>query len=187
MDLETGVTIPRITTIQRNNITSPKTGRLVFNIDVAQYQYWNGSAWQPMSGGSAVSNYKTTADGSSTTYTFAGATFASTPSTLVFVNGLAQVPTTNYTASGTNVVFASAPAASAVIDVFALGQPVIVPSLSGSTGNSVTWGGSFPSTGTYLRGDVVFSTMPAASGFVGWSCVVGGSPGTWKTFGPISA
>lgn len=44
-----------------------------------------------------------------------------------------------------------------------------------------------PTTGTYLQGDIVYNTSPTASGFVGWVCVAGGTPGTWKTFGAISA
>lgn len=44
-----------------------------------------------------------------------------------------------------------------------------------------------PSSGTYLAGDIVYNTAPTAGGFVGWVCVAGGSPGTWKTFGAISA
>ncbi|HEX6039759.1 hypothetical protein [Longimicrobium sp.] len=44
-----------------------------------------------------------------------------------------------------------------------------------------------PTTGTWRRGDVLFNGSPSASGFVGWVCVTAGTPGTWKTFGPISA
>lgn len=44
-----------------------------------------------------------------------------------------------------------------------------------------------PTTGTWLQGDIIYNTSPAASGFIGWVCVTGGTPGTWKTFGAISA
>jgi hypothetical protein len=44
-----------------------------------------------------------------------------------------------------------------------------------------------PTSGNYNRGDIVWNLQPAASGFVGWICVTAGSPGTWKTFGAISA
>lgn len=47
--------------------------------------------------------------------------------------------------------------------------------------------GAAPSTGTWSQGDVVFTTGPVASGTMGWVCVTGGSPGTWKTWGTISA
>ena len=51
----------------------------------------------------------------------------------------------------------------------------------------VSYGNAAPTIGTWARGDVVYNTAPAASGFVGWSCVTAGTPGTWKTFGAISA
>jgi hypothetical protein len=44
-----------------------------------------------------------------------------------------------------------------------------------------------PTTGDWVRGDIVFSHAPVAGGSVGWVCTVSGTPGTWKTFGAISA
>jgi hypothetical protein len=44
-----------------------------------------------------------------------------------------------------------------------------------------------PTTGTWRVGSVVWNTAPAAGGTAGWICTTGGSPGTWKTFGAISA
>ncbi len=44
-----------------------------------------------------------------------------------------------------------------------------------------------PSTGTHVAGEVVFNADPIAGGFIGWVCVTGGSPGTWKSWGVISA
>lgn len=44
-----------------------------------------------------------------------------------------------------------------------------------------------PTSGTYRVGDILFNESPTAGGFVGWVCVASGSPGAWKTWGPISA
>lgn len=44
-----------------------------------------------------------------------------------------------------------------------------------------------PTTGSWLVGDIVYNTNPTAGGYVGWICVTAGTPGTWKTFGAISA
>lgn len=44
-----------------------------------------------------------------------------------------------------------------------------------------------PTTGTWSRGDVAWNTAPAAAGNMGWVCTTAGTPGTWKTFGAISA
>lgn len=48
-------------------------------------------------------------------------------------------------------------------------------------------GTAAPTTGTWVRGDRVWNTTPAASGTMGWVCTTAGTPGTWKTFGAISA
>jgi hypothetical protein len=44
-----------------------------------------------------------------------------------------------------------------------------------------------PTTGTWVVGDIVYNSAPTAGGFVGWICTTAGTPGTWKTFGAISA
>lgn len=38
----------RITTSQRNAISLPATGLMIFNTDTAQYEYYNGTNWQGM-------------------------------------------------------------------------------------------------------------------------------------------
>lgn len=44
-----------------------------------------------------------------------------------------------------------------------------------------------PTTGTWAQGDIVLNEDPIATGFIGWVCVTGGTPGTWKSWGVISA
>jgi hypothetical protein len=51
----------------------------------------------------------------------------------------------------------------------------------------LTWGTSAPTLGTWSRGDICWNTEPSAGGYVGWVCVTGGSPGTWKGFGAIAS
>lgn len=51
----------------------------------------------------------------------------------------------------------------------------------------VQYGAAAPSAGTWRAGDVVYNTVPAAGGSVGWICTTAGTPGTWKTFGAIAA
>ena len=43
-----------------------------------------------------------------------------------------------------------------------------------------------PTTGTWVLGDMVYNTAPTSGGYVGWICTAAGTPGTWRTFGPIS-
>lgn len=44
-----------------------------------------------------------------------------------------------------------------------------------------------PTTGDWIQGDIVFNESPTAGGTIGWVCTTAGTPGTWKTFGAISA
>lgn len=46
---------------------------------------------------------------------------------------------------------------------------------------------AMPTTGSWLTGDRVFANNPTAGGYIGWVCILGGSPGTWKGFGLIQA
>ena len=48
-------------------------------------------------------------------------------------------------------------------------------------------GAAAPTTGTYEVGDIVYNSAPVAGGSIGWVCTTAGTPGTWKTFGAISA
>ena len=46
---------------------------------------------------------------------------------------------------------------------------------------------SAPSVGAYSTGDLVYNSAPSAGGTLGYVCVTAGTPGTWKTFGAITA
>lgn len=54
-------------------------------------------------------------------------------------------------------------------------------------GRVVIFTAAAPTTGTWAKGDLAFNNLPAAGGFIGWVCTTAGSPGTWKTWGAISA
>jgi len=44
-----------------------------------------------------------------------------------------------------------------------------------------------PTSGAWDIGNIVWNEAPTAGGKIGWVCVAGGSPGTWKSFGLIDA
>jgi len=44
-----------------------------------------------------------------------------------------------------------------------------------------------PIAGGWYVGDIVYNTAPVAGGTIGFVCTTAGFPGTWKTFGAISA
>lgn len=46
---------------------------------------------------------------------------------------------------------------------------------------------TYPTSGNYRKGDIVWNTEPKPTGYVGWICIKAGQPGEWKPFGQISA
>lgn len=46
---------------------------------------------------------------------------------------------------------------------------------------------SAPTSGSYRLGDIVWNSQPRPTGYIGWICTKEGTPGVWKTFGPISS
>jgi hypothetical protein len=44
-----------------------------------------------------------------------------------------------------------------------------------------------PTEGRYNKGDIVWNTDPKATDYIGWVCVVPGSPGAWLPFGEIAS
>ena len=119
-----GVTIPNITTAQRPSGTN---GQLIYNTTTSTYQSYVGSAWYNIStaaGEKTITIDKFQGDGTTVTFgsgagnTLDGSTGASFTQTvndatdiLVFVGGVYQVPTTNYSVSGQQITFGSAPPA----------------------------------------------------------------------------
>ena len=47
-------------------------------------------------------------------------------------------------------------------------------------------GNSEPTSGLYTKGSIVWNNQPDISKPVGWVCVKGGQPGTWRPFGTIN-
>jgi len=116
------VKIPNITTANR---PTGANGDIIFNTTTSTFQVFIGSQWYNMSsaaGEKTIVVDKFQGDGSTTVFgagsgnTLDGSTAASFSTTfdsssdvLVFVGGIAQVPETNYTVSGGQITFGSAP------------------------------------------------------------------------------
>lgn len=48
-----------------------------------------------------------------------------------------------------------------------------------------TSGRTYPTSGSYNAGDIVWNSEPRINQYVGWICVQSGSPGLWEAFGKI--
>lgn len=48
-------------------------------------------------------------------------------------------------------------------------------------------GSDIPASGLYNKGDIVWNSNPNNSSYIGWVCVVSGTPGQWEPFGYIGA
>ncbi len=118
--------IPQVTTANR---PSGKNGQIVFNTTTSTYQVYNGAQWYNVSEASrqkTITIDRFQGDGSTVTFgngagnTLDGSTTASfsvgvsdATDIMVFVGGVYQVPTTNYSISGSGtsatITFGSAP------------------------------------------------------------------------------
>lgn len=61
------------------------------------------------------------------------------------------------------------------------GLPTAIPGRGSSQRDF--FGSAAPVTGTWIQGDKLWVEYPAAGAPMGWTCVVGGTPGTWYPFG----
>jgi hypothetical protein len=57
---------------------------------------------------------------------------------------------------------------------------------AGSAPPRTTYGIVPPQQGAWRVGDQVLNREPKAGGYLGWVCVMAGSPGEWRPFGPIA-
>lgn len=111
-----------------------------------------------------------------------------------YQGGLVQRPfTLDRESDDVRVSFVRRGASGAVIYYYA---PFLVPTPGGEaflpiaeTGrpSEVRYGTAPPRKGAWQVGDIVYNLAPRPGGYIGWTCVEAGSPGTWKGFGRIES
>jgi hypothetical protein len=129
--LEPGATAVEVPQIETADRPSGKNGQLIFNTTTSTYQVYNGAEWYNISDASrqkTITIDRFQGDGTTATFgngvgnTIDGSTAASftvgvsdATDIMVFVGGVYQVPTTNYSVSGSGtsatITFGSAPPA----------------------------------------------------------------------------
>jgi hypothetical protein len=152
-----GIVIPTGNSAQRPTGT-PVTGTLRLNTGLDQLEIWDGSAWLTggSSGGGNVTVYdqQITPDGVANSFTLTYGNGTSTSaSLLVSINGVAQLPTTAYSASGNTITFTEIPGTSDIIDIRYLAATVPPGALYNTTGNSAIH--------VYDTGSITFVTNSA--------------------------
>ena len=126
-ELEHGATSVEIPQVSTANRPSGQDGQIIFNTTTSTYQGYIGSQWYNISsaaGEKTLTVDKFQGDGSTTVFgngsgnTLDGSTAATLSTTptdatdmAIFIGGVYQVPGTNYTYSGGQITFGSAPPA----------------------------------------------------------------------------
>jgi len=113
----TGVVLPSGSTLERP--TNPVFGTIRYNTDQGQIEFFNGLIFQYLASSAGIQytvDNLGPGDGVTTTYTMTIES-ATASDIIVFVGSLYQIPLTNYTVSGFDITFTSAPPLGASIDV----------------------------------------------------------------------
>ena len=95
--------------------TDTNDGQIRWNETNSALEYWSGAAWEQVSKtglSTVVVDSVTGANGSKTLFQSGDGvsqSIAAATDVLIFIGGVYQIPTTNYTVSGTDITFTSAP------------------------------------------------------------------------------
>jgi hypothetical protein len=110
---------PSLTSTQRNAISSPADGLLVYDVTLDEYLYWNASknAWSPLNGGIGsggagnwiFDDFLSEVDGITNTFLLSQ-TPATTNGVFVVLDGYVEDQSVAYSISGMTLTMASAPA-----------------------------------------------------------------------------
>lgn len=94
-----------------NRPEDPEFGQLRFNTTIDAMEFYNGTSWLSLinAGGNNITVDEFTGDGSTTVFTMTNQE-GTEEDLLVFVGGVYQIPTTNYTVDGGyDITFTTAP------------------------------------------------------------------------------
>lgn len=120
-----GFLVPRMTTAQRNAITLPATGLLIYNLDNQRFEYYNGSQWVAVISSVATVPFNLISTGTNTTATMT----VGSGSSILLGGGTIEANVFKGTGSTTDAVDLGTSEVSGVL-----------PISNGGTGNSTTPG-----------------------------------------------
>ena len=105
------IAIPAGTTAERPSAGEEESGQLRFNTSTGKMEYWDGTEYDTITQhGITVIDVENnhTGDGATVAFTM-NQTHTTPEEVMVFVGGVYQIPTVNYSVSGTTITFTTAP------------------------------------------------------------------------------
>jgi len=142
-----GFLVPRLTTTQRNAISSPATGLLIYNLDNQRFEYYNGTQWIGVVSSVATVPFNLISTGTNTTATMTVGSGAS----ILLGGGTIE-----------SNVFKGTGSVSDAVDLATAEVNGVLPIANGGTGLSTT-----PTNGQLLIGNgsgYTLSTLTAGNG-----------------------
>lgn len=114
IDTTTGLVLPTGNTAQRSS-TGNVTGTIRYNTDTQTIEVYNGSTWTGVTSDYSVTSQVITPDGLANTFTLNESTTAN--GIFVSINGVSQIPDTNYTVSGNVLTMNETPLTTDILDI----------------------------------------------------------------------
>ncbi|MGQ9820061.1 MAG: hypothetical protein ACUVQ1_09110, partial [Candidatus Kapaibacteriales bacterium] len=143
-----GFLIPRLTTAQRNAISSPAVGLLIYNTDNSRFEYWDGTQWVGIFTSVTTVPFNLIATGTNTTATMTVGNGAS-----ILLSGTGTIESNVFKGSGSTTN---------AVDLGTAEVAGVLPIANGGTGLSTA-----PAFGQLLIGDGTgyqLNTLTAGSG-----------------------
>ena len=130
----TAVGLPKGTTAERPTTSTFTAGYIRFNNDIGTLEFFNGTAWTPLT--NTITDQQITPTGLTQTYTLDQSTTST--GIIVSINGTLQAPNIAYTVSGDQITFAETPLPTDIVDIRFIASSLTVASIDSTvvdTGN----------------------------------------------------
>ena len=114
IDTATGLVLPTGNTAQRSS-TGNVAGTIRYNTETSQLEIYDGSSWTGVTSDYSITSQVITPDGLANTFSLNESTTAN--GILVAINGVSQVPDTNYTVSGNLLTMNETPLTTDILDI----------------------------------------------------------------------
>jgi hypothetical protein len=144
IDTNSGAVMPVGNVAQRP--TGAPAGTLRFNLDSGFLEVYDGSGWDSLDTNFAITSQVITPDGTSDTFTLDRSTTAER--VLISINGVAQVPSINYTVSGDQLTMVEIPLSTDIIDVRFISPAPASGTVDAGTQNRLAY---YANTGSSVR------------------------------------